>query len=95
MFNKIKDIFSVVSKVIGVFSMAVTLTEAELADGESSVKEQKALDMVDKAMDELVDNEVMPSWAREIFFTEFLSKYIVSILVKVAHEIDFFLKKEE
>lgn len=92
MLDKITKIFDIIKKVISVYGMAVSLTEMELKDGKSTEKEEKALGMVEKALDELVNKGKLPGWAKELFFSEFLSRYIVSVLVKVAHKIDFFIK---
>jgi len=94
MLGTIKTIFGVVQKIIAVFTVAVSITEAELEDGKSSDKEKKALGIVEKGINELVDKDKVPEWVADIFLTEFLSKYLVTVLVKVAHSIDFFTKKE-
>lgn len=92
MLDKISKIFDLIKKVISIYGMAVSLTEMDLMDGESTAKEEKALDIADKALDDLVNRGSLPGWVKEIFFSEFLSRYIISITVKVAHKIDFFIK---
>lgn len=94
-FGIVKTVFELIQKVLGIYSMVITVIEMDYRELEGSEKEKKALEWLGKILDEQVERGNLPGWARRIFFTERFKKWIISVLVKAAHEIGIFEHKGE
>lgn len=96
MFSRIKDIFKIIEKVFSIYTLIISLAELE-SDGEleGSEKEQKAIEWLNEAVEELIEREVIPEWVENIFFNEYMEKWIISVLVNIAHRIGIFSKDEK
>lgn len=95
MLGTIRNIFDIIKRILGVYSMIISLVEIDYEDLDGSQKEQKAMDWLNNIIIDLKEDGKIPEWAVEIFFNERFERWVISILVKIANRLGFFEHGEE
>ncbi len=90
MLASIRNIFKIITQIIAIYSFITTLIEIDLEEEEGKEKKETAIEWLKEVGKDLVERDILPQWAYEVFFEHRLMSWFIDFLVKIANRLGFF-----